>query len=98
MGVLGVLAIGARGGSKCWRGAERSVWREPEGYGRNLPAVPGEVAGRLVGRFARKSKSSRASRFGEACPEVHRGLVQPRVALRSGQGKYSSKASNSSHG
>ena len=55
MGVLGVLAIGARGGSKCWRGAERSVWRAPEGYGRNLPAVPGEVAGRLVGRFARKT-------------------------------------------
>jgi len=33
MGVLGSRAIGARGGSKCWRGAERSVWRAMEGTG-----------------------------------------------------------------
>ena len=50
------------------------------------------------GRVAWRSKSLGASRFGEAREKLHRGLVQPRLALRSGQGKYSSKASNSSHG
>jgi len=46
---------------------------------------------------SRKSKSLGASRFGEAREKLHRGLVQPRRDLRSGQGKSSPKASKPRH-
>ena len=59
--------------------------------------VRGEVAGRLLGRVAQKSQSPGASRFGEAREKLHRRLVQPRLALRSWQGRSSPKASNPSH-
>ena len=57
----------------------------------------GEVAGRLLGRVAQQSQSQGANHFGEAREKLHRGFDQPRLALRSGQGKSSPKASKPRH-